>query len=307
MTVSLAVKSAARDAARTFWRVAPLRTVRNQLPDRMLISLLYYKSFGKVLRLSHPQTFNEKLQWLKLNYRKPVLTQLADKYSSRFLVAARLGEKVLNEIYGVWDRAAEINFARLPESFVLKVTTASAANIFCRDKTSLDMVQTRATLSNLMRRNHYLGAREWPYRNIKPRIIAERFMLDECGRNPQDFKFFCFDGEPRFIQVDTSHGGVHARNFYTMEFAPAPFTIGPYPASPKPIFRPSNLAEMALCASSLSRGFPFTRVDFYSFKGRTVFGEVDWYPDAGLHVFHPESYDEELGKMIELPPLPSDG
>jgi len=282
-------------------RSAPARFVRDRLPDRMLISLQYLKAFGKPLHLGKPQTFSEKLQWLKLYYRLPILTQFADKYESRFLVAQRLDANCLTDLYGVWDRVEEIDFAKLPDSFVLKVTTASAANIFCRDKSQLNLDQTRAAFSSMMKKNHYLGAREWPYRNITPRVIAEQFMLDDFGRNPQDFKFFCFDGIPHFVQVDTRCGACHARNFFTMDFEPAPFTIGPYPSSLEAIPKPAQFHQMASFASILTRGFPFARADFYQFNGRAVFGEVDWYPDAGLHVFYPKSYDEELGKLLHLP------
>jgi hypothetical protein len=301
MTLQVAFNTIAKDVADATWRTGPARFLRDRLPDRLLISLQYLKRFRKPLHLGNPRTFTEKLQWLKLYYRRPILTQLADKYESRSYVSQRLGQSVLTELYGVWDRVEEIDFAKLPDSFVLKVTTASAANIFCRDKSQLNFDQTRSALAQLMAKNHYFGAREWPYRNIKPRVIAEQFMLDNFGRNPQDFKFFSFDGTPRFVQVDTCSGSRHARNFFTMDFKPAPFTIGPYPLSPRPIPRPSQFEQMASFASTLTRDFPFARVDFYQFNGRAVFGEVDWQPDAGLHAFSPQSYDEELGRLLHLP------
>ena len=140
------------------WRTGLGKFVRDNLPDRVLISLQYMKTFHRSLHLGKPRTFTEKLQWLKLYYRRPILTQLADKYESRSIVARSLGDDVLTELYGVWDRAEEIDFDKLPNSFVLKVTTASAANIFCRDKSQLDIDQARSTLSSMLAKNHYLGA-----------------------------------------------------------------------------------------------------------------------------------------------------
>jgi hypothetical protein len=301
MIFPTAFNTITKDVSTAMWRTGLGKSVRDNLPDRILISLQYMKTFHRSPHLGKPQTFTEKLQWLKLHYRRPILTQLADKYESRFIVARSLGAEVLTELYGVWDRVEEIDFDKLPDSFVLKVTTASAANIFCRDKSQLDIDQVRSTLSSMLAKNHYLGAREWAYRDVRPRVIAEQFMLDELGRNPQDFKFFCFDGTPQFIQVDTRSGDHHARNFFTMDFRPAPFAIGPFPLSTESIAKPALLEEMASFASTIAHGFPFARVDLYEFNGRTVFGEVDWYPDAGLHVFHPESYDEELGGLMHLP------
>jgi hypothetical protein len=301
MIYPIAFTTFTKDIAKTMWRTGVGRSVRDNLPDQVLISMQYLKVFHRPLHLGRPRTFTEKLQWLKLYYRRPILTQLADKYESRFIVGRCLGESVLTELYGVWDCVEDIDFTGLPDSFVLKVTTASAANIFCRDKSQLSIDQTRGALSVLMAKNHYLGAREWSYRNVRPRVMAERFMLDELGRNPQDYKFFCFDGVPHFIQVDTCRGEQHARNFFTMDFKPAPFTIGPFPLATEMIPRPSQLGEMASFASILTHGFPFARVDFYQFNGCTIFGEVDWYPDAGLHMFHPESYDEKIGRLLNLP------
>jgi TupA-like ATPgrasp len=301
MAFPIVYNTITKDAPTLMLRSRPAKFVRDKLPDRVLISLQYLKTFHKPLHLAKPRTFTEKLQWLKLYYRLPILTQFADKYESRFLAAQRLGTHCLTDLYGVWDQVEQIDFAKLPNSFVLKITAASAANIFCRDKSKLNLDETRAALSSLIKKNHYLGAREWPYRNIKPRIIAEQFMLDKSGRNPQDFKFFCFDGIPHYVQVDTRCGARHARNFFTMDFEPAPFQIGPYASSLEEISKPAQFEEMASYASILTRGFPFARADFYQFNGRAIFGEVDWYPDAGLHIFYPESYDEVLGKLLHLP------
>jgi hypothetical protein len=265
-------------------------------------ALQFRRKFGRRLNLATPQTFNEKLHWLMLYYRIPQMTQTTDKYEVRAFVAARVGAWVLNDLYGVWDdpetMAASVD--GLPQSFVLKVTSGSGQNIFCRNKSELDIDATKRRLAEWMRRSEYWTSREWAYKNIRPRIICERYLADEAGEVPPDYKFFCFDGEPRVIQVDTDRFTNHRRDMYDPDWKVLPFSFG-YPPSRRSIPRPVELDTMLSVARALSAGFPFVRVDLYSTRRGPIFGEMTWYPEGGLARFTPVEYDLELGDALKLP------
>ena len=276
------------------------RFLSDCVPDRIVLARRFERTFGRPLNLKDPQTFNEKLFWLMLYYRTPVVTRLADKYEVRSYVAERVEPGILNELYGVWDRVADIDFERLPDAFVLKVTWGSGMNIFCRKKSELSVHDTKEQLNSWMKRNYYWDYREWCYKKIKPRIICERLFADSIRGTPPDYKFFCFGGEPRFVQIDVDRFTQHGRDFFDLDWQPLPFTYV-YPSSGQTIPRPSNLDEIVAFARRLSRGFPFVRVDFYCVVGRTVFGEMTWYPEAGEGRFLPESYDRYWGEVLQLP------
>lgn len=277
------------------------RFLADRIPDKVVLARRFQRAFGRPLNLKNPETFNEKLIWLMLYYRTPLVTRLADKYEVRGYVAERVGPGILNELYGVWDRVADIHFETLPDAFVLKVTWGSEMNILCRDKSQLDIDKTRRQLTLWTQRNHYWSHREWSYKNIPPRIIGERFLIDSHLGTPPDYKFFCFGGEPRFVQVDTGRFTAHARDLFDLEWRHLPFAFI-YPPSGRAIPRPSNLHEMVTCARALSAGFPFVRVDLYSIDGQTVFGEMTWYPEAARGWFIPDAYDRHWGEALPLPP-----
>ncbi len=277
------------------------RLLSDCVPDRFVHADRFKRIFGRPLDLKHPQTFNEKLFWLMLYYRRPVLTRVADKYEVRSYIAERVGPEILNELYGVWDRVADIDFASLPEAFVLKVTWGSGMNINCPDKSKLNLRWAKEQLALWTSRNFYWEAREWCYKNIKPRIICERFLIDSIWGTPPDYKFFCFGGEPRFVQVDTDRFTRHSRDLFDLDWRPLPFNIM-YPSSGRKIPRPSNFDEMVAYARRLSNGLPFVRVDFYSIDGRSMFGEMTWYPEGGGARFEPGSYDYYWGEQLQLPP-----
>jgi hypothetical protein len=270
------------------------------LPDRCVQASRFKRRFGRRLNLTAPRTFNEKLHWLMLHYRIPEMSQLADKYEVRTYVATRVGDWLLNDLYGVWDDPSTLMFDQLPESFVLKVTSGSGQNILCRDKSRLNVESTRRQLAEWMRRSEYWGVREWAYKNIKPRIICERFLRDEQGGIPDDYKFFCFDGEPHFVQIDIDRFTNHRRDLFDLEWKLLPFRLG-YASSGRDIPRPGNLEQMISVARALSRGFPFVRVDLYAIRERVFFGEMTWYPEGGLGRFSPDIYDLYIGQALTLP------
>jgi len=219
----------------------------------------------------------------------------------RSYVAERVGPRILNELHGVWDRVSDIDFEKLPDAFVLKVNWGGGANIFCRNKAELDRDRTRQQLTAWMRRSHYWFAREWSYKNIKPRIVGERLLIDPEWSSPTEYCFFCFGGEPRFVRVHTDRSAQWGRDLFDLEWRLPPFTLNG-PPSGRPIPRPSNLDDMVACGRSLSEGWPFVRVDLYGVDGRTIFSEMTRYPGAGVNRFRPERYDHYWGEALQLPP-----
>jgi len=278
-----------------------LRTwIERKVPDRWVQARNFRREFGRRLNFAAPRTFNEKIHWLMLNYRVPEMTQFADKFAARARVAARVGTGLLNDLYGVWNDPAEISFEHLPSSFVLKVTSGYKQNIFCHDKSALDVEATRRTLREWMEHNEYWTTREWAYKDIKPRIVAERLLTDEDGNSPADFKIFCFDGEPKMVQVDLDRFTDHRREMFDLDWKRLPFDLA-FPSSGRQLPKPGNFEEMIAAARALSRGFPFVRVDLYSLPDRVVFGEMTWYPAGGFERFFPEKYDREIGELLTLP------
>ena len=235
-----------------------------------------------------------------LYYRPPLMSQLADKYAVRPYVAERVGPHILNELYGAWDRVGDIDFSRLPDTFVLKVNWGWRMNLFCRDRATFDVEAARRQLAAWMRRSHYWHNREWVYKDITPRIVCERLLTDPVWASPTDYGFHCFGGEPRFLRVHTDRARQRGSDTFDLQWQRAPFGVS-RPPSGRLVPRPSNLDEMVACARSLSRGWPYVRVDLYSIEGRTVFGEMSWHPAAGASRFIPESYDRYWGDQLTLP------
>lgn len=276
------------------------RRLRDALPDRVILARRFRDNFGRPLDLRHPRTFYEKLYWLMLYYRHPLMTQLADKYAVRPYVTERVGAHVLNELYAVWDRPEEVDVGRLPETFVLKVNWGWRMNLFCRDKAAFDVPGAQRQLAAWMRRSHYWKHREWAYRNIKPLIVAERLLQDPAWSSPTEYSFYCFDGVPGFIRVHTDRARDHATDTFDADWTRAPFVLR-RPDSGRALPRPPNFEEMTDCARRLSRGWAFVRVDMFGVEGRTVFQEMTWYPNAGTSHFTPESYDRYWGDRLRLP------
>lgn len=278
-----------------------LRTrVEQFLPDRLFISLQYKRFTGRRLNLHQPRSFNEKIQWLKLHYRHPLLTQCADKWRVRDFVRERAGSDVLNDVYGVYDSGAQIDASRMPQAFVLKATHGSGWNILCPDKDRIDWDHVRADIDRWLASDYYRLGREWVYKDIRPRIVCERYLTEDSGKPPRDFKFFCFDGEPAMVQVDYDRFEKHTRNLYDLDWRRLPFTLH-YPAHTGEDAVPPNLAEMIDVARKLARSFPFVRVDLYSVGGRCLFGELTFYPGNGYEHFRPLRCDRELGDRLRLP------
>ena len=273
----------------------------NFLPDPLYIQLYYFAKFHKLCDFKNPKTFNEKLQWLKLNDRNPLYVQLVDKVEVKKYVAEKIGSEHIIPTFGVWNDPNEIDFDILPEQFVLKCNHDSGNVIICKDKKNFDKEAANRKLTELLKQNFYYIGREWPYKNVPRKILAEQYMVDEFGGDLKDYKIFNFNGEPKVIQVDYGRFIEHKRNLYSMEWKYIEAAIQyPTDAAYK-IARPGNLEEMLKLAKILSNGFPHVRTDFYLINEKVYFGEMTFYHGSGFEKFMPESFGLEMGNWIKLP------
>jgi len=273
------------------------------LPDSVYLRIKYRIKFRRKLRLHAPITFNEKLQWLKLYDRRTEYTDMVDKYEVKNIVAQKIGQEYIIPTLGVWDCFDDINFENLPDSFVLKCTHDCGSVVICRDKKTFDRAAAEKKLSAAMKKNYFWGEREWPYKNIKPRILAEQYMEDSSGQGLRDYKFFCFDGAVRalFVATDRYTEGTEVKfDFFDENFNRLPIRNGHDNAAVPPEC-PVCFPQMKRLAAILSEGIPHVRVDFYEVNGKIYFGELTFFHFGGFVRFEPEEWDEILGSWIELP------
>ncbi|MDE5876444.1 MAG: glycosyl transferase [Muribaculaceae bacterium] len=274
------------------------------IPDPLYISIQFYLHLGKWPNLKNPKTFNEKLQWLKLNDRKPEYTIMVDKIEAKKWVADKIGEEYIIPTLGVWEKAEDIDFDSLPDQFVLKTNHDSGRVVICKDKSVLEKDQIKKEMSLSLKRDFYSAGREWPYKNVKRRILAEELLkskTENCEESITDYKFMCFNGKVKCSFVCTerrSKGGVKV-TFFDNEWKRLPFTRH-YPASTKELPKPINLKKMIELAEILSKGTKFLRVDFYEVNGAVYFSELTFYPGCGYEEFTPEEFDIKLGNLINL-------
>ena len=273
--------------------------------DELYLKIIYFLTFGKWLDLKHPEsllTFNEKIQWLKLHNDTALFTKMVDKYEVREIIHEKLGDGYMFPLLGVWDSFDEIDFSSLPEQFVLKPTHDSGSIVFCRNRKTFDKDAARRKLSRALKRNYYWQGREMPYKNVKPRLIAEPLMTDNDEKSDlKDYKIFCFNGIVKMIQVDYDRFTNHHRNLYTPDWKLIDAFIL-YPNDPKhDIPAPEVLPQMLDIASRLSRGFPFVRIDLYVIKDKIYFGEFTFHHGGGLERIRPREFNRTMGNWIVLP------
>ena len=272
----------------------------NWMKDETYLKIAYWCKMGKKLDLKNPMTYNEKLQWLKLNDRNPDYIKLVDKYEVKKIIKKTIGEEYLIPLLGIWDNVDDINFDKLPNQFVLKCTHDSGGIVICRDKNKLDIKKTKKSLKKSFKHNYFWGQREWIYKNIKPRIIAEKYMVDESKRELKDYKFFCFNGEVKAMFVATDRGIDTRFDFFDLDFNHLPF-MQHYPNANKSINKPKGFEEMVELAKALSKGIPHVRVDFYDINGKVYFGEMTFFHFSGWEKFEPSKYDEIFGSWLKIP------
>ena len=271
------------------------------LTDKMYLKLKFTKVFGKKLNLNNPQTFNEKIQWLKLNDRDPLYHDMVDKYEVKKIVANMIGDEYIIPTLGVWNSFDEIDFDSLPDQFVMKCNHDSASTIICKNKSNFDYSRAKQILANALRHDYYrFENRQWAYKGIKRKIIAEKLLFEESGEDLKDYKFFCFNGEVKFIQVDINRFSNHKRNIYDLDWNLQDFQIQ-YPNDKNFIIeKPGKLDEMISLAEKLSKGIVHVRVDFYYLNNKIFFGELTFYHGGGTERFYPDSWDFTVGSWMKL-------
>lgn len=268
--------------------------------DETFIKWEYFSGMRKFPDLKSPKTYNEKLQWLKLNDKHSEYTIMVDKYEAKEYVKKIIGEEYIIPTLGVWDNFDEIDFDKLPNQFVLKTTHDSGGIVVCKDKTKLDLNVARKKLEKSLQHNFFYEHREYPYKDVKPRIIAEKFMVDESGTELKDYKFFCFDGIVKMLFVATDRPFDTRFDFYDMDFKHLPFKQG-HPLATKEIRKPNGFEEMKRIASTLSKGIPHVRVDLYDINGKIYFGELTFFHFSGNVPFEPKEWDYKIGEWLKLP------
>lgn len=273
------------------------------LPDKTYIKLLFRFRMGYKLDLDNPQTFCEKLQWLKLYNCRPEYTQMVDKYAVKDYVAKIIGEEYIIPTLGVWDKPEEIEWDKLPDKFVLKTTHGGGSSgvVICKDKSSLDKEKAMQKLRKNLMQDNYRKFREWPYKNVPRRVIAEHF-IDNGNEDLRDYKYFCFNGEPKYCQVISGRETIECSDFFDYEWNHQLFHEPKHlPFSEIELKKPNHLEEMWSLASKLAKDKPFSRIDFYDVGENVYFGEITFFPTTGLGGFVPKEYDKVFGEMITLP------
>lgn len=273
------------------------------IPDELYLKLIYKGYMNKPLDLENPNTFNEKLQWLKLHDRKMEYSAMVDKYEAKNYVRDRIGEEYIIPTYGVWDSFEDINFDVLPNQFVLKCTHDSGGLAIVRDKKIIDKEAIKKKIKKSLKTNFYFYNREWPYKEVKPRILAEAYMKDGENSDLRDYKFYCFNGLPRFLYISEGlENHKTARiSFVTPDWQFASYERSDYSPFDKLPERPEKLDEMLDIASRLSMGHLFLRVDLYQINGKVYFSELTFSPCGGLMPFKNPQDDIDIGKMLKLP------
>lgn len=271
------------------------------LSDKQFIKITYWIHFGKRLNLENPQTFNEKLQWLKIHNRKPIYNIMVDKCAVKQYVANVIGDEYITKNYGSWNSFNEIDFSKLPDRFVLKCNHDSGSVCFCREKKSFDLNRAQYILSRGLRKNLYYWGREWPYKDVKPCVFAECFLEDTADGDLKDYKLFCFNGKVKCFKIDFGRFTDHHANYYDCQGKLLPISELVCPSKKNHILRiPSSLSTMIELAEKLSADQPFLRVDFYNVEDRIYFGELTFYPASGLSPFTDMKADYLLGSWIDL-------
>lgn len=273
------------------------------LSDEEYIALRFKRSFKRKLNLNNPTTFNEKLQWLKLFDRRPEYTVMVDKHAVKQYVSEIIGNEHIIPTLGVWDKFDDIDFDTLPDQFVLKCTHDSGGLVICRDKTKFDKQKAKKKLTKSLENDFYLRCREWPYKNVPRKIIAEEYIEDTKTKELRDYKFFCFDGEPKalFVATDRQSKGKEVKfDFFDMNYDHLDVRNGHQNAKTLPE-RPRQFELMKELAQKLSAGIPFVRADFYEANGKVYFGELTFFHFSGFVPFSPQKWDYILGDWLKLP------
>lgn len=272
------------------------------MSDEKYLKKAFKVRMNRKLDLENPRSFSEKLQWLKLYDRNPLYSSLVDKFLVKQYVKELIGDEHIIKTLGIYDNFNDIDFSSLPKQFVIKCTHDSGGLIICKDKDKFDIRRARKKINSCLRHNFFYAQREWPYKNVKPRIIIEEYMEDALTQDLRDYKFFCFNGVVKalFIATNRNSDSETCFDFYDENFIHLPFTNG-HPCSEKTILKPTRFEEMKEIAAKLSRGFAQVRIDLYEVNGNVYFGEYTFFHWSGMMPFNPEKWDYIFGSWIDLP------
>lgn len=271
------------------------------LNDSNYLKLLFPLEAGYPLNLEAPETFNEKLQWLKINYRSDFLHRYVDKYEAKNVIREKVGEQYVVKNLGIWDSFEKINFDVLPEKFVLKATHDQGSTIVCDDKSKLDLNKLKRFFTKRLRQNHFYLSREWPYKIIQPRILAEELLEDLKIKDLWDFKFYCFHGVPKIMYISMGRQEKDVSlYYYDMDFNPLNISRPGFKEAEKILDKPKNWNLMIYLARKLSANLPHVRVDFYEVNGEVRVGELTFFQGGGMMPFYPKKWDYILGNWIDL-------
>jgi len=277
------------------------RGLLNWIPDSLYLKIMYRGLVGEKLNLKNPQKYNEKLQWLKIHDRKPGYSRLVDKYEVRQYIADKIGAEYLITCLGVWDSVEQIDFDKLPNQFVLKCTHDSGSVIICKNKAFLDITAVKERLKKACKRNYYYTYREWPYKNVPPRIIAEEYMADLQDDDLKDYKVMCFGGRAEIIEVHQNrfNNKEHTQDFYDREWNNLRIVQEGLPNAGDGVIKPNKLKDILALSEILAADLKHARVDWYIVKENIYFGEITFYDGAGFESF-PDKEEYMLGEFIKL-------
>lgn len=280
-----------------------LRKTARLYPDVFFVKVQYYLTTGEKLNLKNPQTFNEKLQWLKLYDRRPEYTTMADKILAKEYVAKIIGDEYIVPTYGIWNKFEEIDFNKLPNQFVLKPNHSGGNSgvVICKNKSNLNISNVQKKINKLLKTNLYYKTREWPYKNIEPKILAEQLLDDGNEGGVWDYKFYCFNGKPKLMLIATERNSGNTKfNYFDMDFNPLDFQQGGE-RSEVTFKKPECFDLMIEFSEKLSKNIPHLRVDFYYVNNKIYFSELTFFDSSGFATFEPEEWNYKLGSYIDLP------
>lgn len=276
------------------------RLIKN---DALYLKMEYYFQTGRRLNLNNPKSYNEKLQWLKIHDRKPEYTQMVDKAGVKDYIAKTIGEQYVIPTLGIWKHFDDIDFTTLPEKFVLKCTHDSGGLVICKDKKTLDKVSAKKKIEKCLKKNYFYGTREWPYKDVKPRIIAEPLLEQANGEEICDYKVMCFNGKAKLIELHMNrHSDHHTQDFYDVNWQKTEISQGKGygGCSDIEVSKPSCLNEMLRLSETLTKDMAHCRVDWYVVNGHLYFGELTFFDGSGYVLFDDDKYDLLLGSWIHL-------
>lgn len=282
-----------------------LKYFRGLLPVKWQLKIEYRLKCKKKLNLKNPKSFSEKIQLYKYKYRNPLLVKCADKSTAPDYVREKGLDHILVKNYGIFDNVEDINFDLLPNSFIIKSNRGFGNNIIVEDKNLLNIKKTKKQLKKWLKHSKRLFGTEWAYTEIKPRIVIERLLPFDKNNDLPDLKFFCFDGEVKFMYIMKDYVYDHTKgklNFYDRDFNKLPFGRNDFPQFPEEeLKKPKNWDLMVEYAEILAKDFPHVRVDFYNIDGDIYFGELTFYTKGGYLIFDPVEYDEIIGEYFNWP------